>query len=580
MLGARLSRNSNRYSVAFRRALTHRGGVRPPRALRLTNISSLRLRTQIPTALSPGLLAERVRRGVDRSALGYGDIRNEPVPMSRDRLDESRIRRIVSELPADLFDALRERAVAHHDIIPNLLEKPILLDEAAMLSHQKHQCIEISGAEVEPFLLEQQLPVGDIESEVAKAVDRGILHDAHEMLRCHSCRSKALAAYYGRVFTAATRETTPTKPRTIFHEMTAMTPRQETDAASEDPADFDISTLVWQQSRVVLLLSAWLFLGTAAEAQQPSLRQADRVRIAEAFRLAGDVGECIWPGWSEIPFAVLLVTPDHEFLVRHPSPSSDFALITEHDSLLQSAVYVRDRQFPPDLLATFPAVGGVSTVVVGQPEMTGKSSTFWTITLLHEHFHQLQNAQPDYYEAVAALDLSGGDETGMWMLNYPFPYDSAAVAKHITAYRDALQRALSGARGPEEDERFREYVEARLRLRAALSEADYRYLSFQLWQEGVARYTEYRVAEVAAAQHEPLSAFRALDDYIPYSEAADSLRRAMVEELTDIDLVSDRRVAFYPLGAAEAFLLDVVHPEWRRRYLDEKFYLERYHEQP
>lgn len=330
--------------------------------------------------------------------------------------------------------------------------------------------------------------------------------------------------------------------------------------------------------RTSLLLFLIFALASAAGAQQPSLREADRVRLAEAFHLADQVRDCIWPGWSEVPFAVLLVTPEHEFLVRHPRPSPDFALVTDYDSLLQSAVYVRDRQFPPNLLATFPAVGGLSTVVVGQPEQTGKSSTLWVITLLHEHFHQLQNAEPDYFGAVAALDLSGGDETGMWMLNYPFPYDSAAVAGRFMEYRDALQRALAAARGPSEAEHLSGYLAARERLREALDEADYRYFSFQLWQEGVARYTEYRVAETAAEQHEPLLAFRALADFMPYPTAADSLRRALAEELASLDLASGQRVAFYPVGAAEALLLDAVRPGWRRHYLGDTFYLERYYE--
>lgn len=330
--------------------------------------------------------------------------------------------------------------------------------------------------------------------------------------------------------------------------------------------------------RTSLLLLAFALVPAAA-AQQPSLREADHVRLAEAFHLADGIRDDIWPGWSEVPFAVLLVTPEHEFLVRHPRPSDDFALVTEYDSLLHSAVYVRDRQFSPRLLATFPAVGGLSTVVVGQPEQTGKSSTLWVITLLHEHFHQLQNAQPDYFDAVAALDLSGGDETGMWMLSFPFPYASVAVAARFTEYRDALQRALSAARGPEEAEHVGDYLAARAALRDALGEADYRYLSFQLWQEGVARYTEYRVAEAAAEQHEPLPSFRALDDFIPYSAAADSLRRALAEELVALDLASQKRVAFYSAGAAEALLLDAVRPGWQRRYLREKFYLERYHEE-
>ena len=120
----------------------------------------------------------------------------------------------------------------------------------------------------------------------------------------------------------------------------------------------------------------------------------------------------MWANWESAPFALLLVTPEHEFLVRHPHPSEQFTRAA-YDSLLQSDVYVRPSVFPPNMLATFPADSGVPTIVVGPSENTGRASTRWVITVLHEHFHQLQYAQPDYYPATDALDLSRHDSTGV-----------------------------------------------------------------------------------------------------------------------------------------------------------------------
>lgn len=331
------------------------------------------------------------------------------------------------------------------------------------------------------------------------------------------------------------------------------------------------------RTSLALLLVALLVQVVEA---QPSLREADRVRLAEAFHLAESVRDSIWIGWSDVPFAVLLLTPEYEFLVRHPRPSSDFTSLG-YDGLLKSEVYYRPitGRYPLQFLATFPAVEGVSTVVIGQPEHTGKSSTFWVITALHEHFHQLQYTRPDYYEAVAALDLADGDETGMWQLNYPFPYDSTDVGARFTAYKEALEGALTAARGSDAAERLDDYFTARARLRETLRDADYRYLSFQLWQEGVARYTEYAVAAAAARNYEPLPAFRALDDFVPYSAAVDTLRMALSREMASLELASWERVVFYPVGAAEALLLDAIRPGWRERYFAEKFYLERLFEE-
>src|SRR5258708_2445732 len=138
----------------------------------------------------------------------------------------------------------------------------------------------------------------------------------------------------------------------------------------------------------------------SARESLPALPAADRIRLAEAFRLAAAVGVQVWAGWSMAPFAVLLVTPEREFLLRHPHPSNDFTS-AGYDSLLATEVFVRRRVFPPTFLATFPAVGGVPTIVVGHPANTGQSRTPWGLTVLHEHFPQLQYSQPSYSQGLA-----------------------------------------------------------------------------------------------------------------------------------------------------------------------------------
>jgi hypothetical protein len=307
-------------------------------------------------------------------------------------------------------------------------------------------------------------------------------------------------------------------------------------------------------------------VATTASASAVALAPDDRVRIAEAFRLADAIGDSIWPGWTSAPFAVLLVTPEREFLIRHPRPSAEFTRIG-YDSLLRSEVLVRERKLSPTLLATFPAVGGVSTIVVGQPRATGKSSTEWVLTLLHEHFHQLQASRPDYYGRVNALGLARGDQTGMWMLNYAFPYDSSVVQARFGALAAHLDSALSSS-AP--DVRQSHWLAARVAhaaLRAALPPDDDRYLAFQMWQEGVSRYTELQAARFAATRFTPSAAFRALGDVVSFDAAAERIEAGIHAGLR-APLARDRRVAFYPLGAAYALLLDEMDPGWRARYFE------------
>jgi hypothetical protein len=321
----------------------------------------------------------------------------------------------------------------------------------------------------------------------------------------------------------------------------------------------------------IVLLAAAAAPETTSAQNLLHLQPADRVRLAEGRQLAEGVCERIWPGWGHTQFQVLLVGDSAEFLIapaRHPH---DFAPLG-HDRVLGAEVWTRPRQFPPNLLATFPAVGGVPTVVIGSAERTGKSSTTWVLTLMHEHFHQWQTSRPDYNAGVARLGLTRGDTTGQWMLNYPFPYDSLSVQRAMRRLATALARALDV--GPEaRGAAIQEISEDRTALRALLAADDYRYFEFQLWQEGGARYTEYAVARAAAEAREPSADFRRLPDYIPYREAADTALRDLRRQLEQLDLSQKRRVAFYPIGAAWALLLDETRGDWKRAYIEHPFEL-------
>ena len=330
------------------------------------------------------------------------------------------------------------------------------------------------------------------------------------------------------------------------------------------------------QHRLLLVLILLFFAPIVAPAQTPQLRYEDRVRLAEAFRIGDRLGNRIWTNWNKAPFAVLLVTPDNEFLIRHAKPSADFVL-SGYDALLKSDVYYRKRTQSPNFLATFPLVGGIPTIVVGQAENTAKkTSTPWVVTVLHEHFHQLQYSQPGYYDAVNALELSRGDQSGMWMLNYPFPYDWMEMHEHFSHLGWLLANAWHAKTKTEFSTRLAAYLKQRRELELTLSPDDYRYLSFQLWQEGIARHTEYRVARMAAGGYRPTKAFRSLKDYEPFADVADRISGDIHLELTTARLADSKRVMFYAIGAAEGLLLDRANPRWRQRYFAEKFYLDKY----
>jgi len=309
----------------------------------------------------------------------------------------------------------------------------------------------------------------------------------------------------------------------------------------------------------------------------PVIRENDRIRIHEAINIQEKYGDKIWKGWNEVPFAVLLVTDSTEFLIRHPKPSEDFQLLS-YDSLLQSNIYYRKRIFSTHFLATFPAVNGVPTIVVGQPENTKKSSVAWIITLLHEHFHQLQNYQKDYYSNVNGLDLAGDDKTGMWMLNYPFPYDSGKIN---TAY-DSLKISLASVfkSGGKEDiiSASKDYNLKKEAFKNLLNEKDYRYFSFQLWQEGIARYTELKISKTLLdAGYTFSNSVAKMDDFVSVKKFYEDYYADVMNKITDNKLKDSKRVCFYAIGAGEGLLLDMVNPDWKELYFKDKFYLEKYY---
>lgn len=281
--------------------------------------------------------------------------------------------------------------------------------------------------------------------------------------------------------------------------------------------------------------------------------------IKTAWTIADRVREDVWQGWSSAAPEILLVEDGVEYLIGPralpegferlgPAPRDDWTIAR------------RPAVFDAGLLATFPAFGPPATIIMGTPEATGRSPTSWVVTLLHENFHQYQYSQPGYYEGTAGLGLAEDENDGMWMLNYPFPYESADTGAAFDQTASALLAALEVAPG-EQPAAACDYLAAKLALGAVVSEKDYRYLNFQLWQEGLADYTSYQIAKAAADILGP-----------EYAKLADDLRDKAMETLGASGVLkAHRRVAFYPLGHLEGALLDQVSPRWKARYFAEPF---------
>ena len=261
-------------------------------------------------------------------------------------------------------------------------------------------------------------------------------------------------------------------------------------------------------------------------------------------------GDELWPGYSNAPFGFLLVSDKGEVLLCDERVPEGFSRAEPIEQLGCPVATGPKSWRNASLLAAMPAFGPGEVIVMGSPTDTGLDEEAWRRTVLHEHFHQWQGQLPDIYKRLDALGLAKGDQTGMWMLNYPFPYDRPAVGAAYRAAAASLLAALA-ARPEELSRRVDDYLAKRGAFESSVSEEEWRYFDFQLWKEGVARWTEMEVARRAGGA---------------WAERAERDWKALLADLSTADLAKKQRVGVYSFGAAEAALLERIDPDWRGCY--------------
>lgn len=298
-----------------------------------------------------------------------------------------------------------------------------------------------------------------------------------------------------------------------------------------------------------LLISTFLFCfcSTLHAAVDP----ADLARLDEALSIAEVLGPRVWPGFAAGNAPIILVRGESEYLLNSDSPAAGFTPV-EGERFRNRPVFVRARTFPPNLLASFPAIGR-DAVVVGTPEATGRAPAEWVLTICHELFHVYQGAN-GMVRKVNSLEI-GPPMDPSWQLAYKFPYEDRRVvaALHILGHEMAV--ALRGNPAVVHD--------ALQNLLDLLTPKDAAYLRFVVTKEGTARYFEYRLAQLAAKEKGGA-----------YLDAWTSTYAPMTDSLEHLGLDPKSRSEFYPLGLGLGLLLDAADPAWQRTYFDDGVWLD------
>ncbi|MBL4616071.1 MAG: hypothetical protein JKY46_00105 [Robiginitomaculum sp.] len=304
---------------------------------------------------------------------------------------------------------------------------------------------------------------------------------------------------------------------------------------------------------IIVVLAVFLFL--------PVTAFADTVLMGEARKVLSAYGGQLWPGFFGKDFPIVIVDHKHDKFYCARKLPVGFTLFSI-DADTNCRIDIREAgQFSTNIQATLPFAGAGPVAVIGAYGIIESNSTSWIATLLHENFHQYQMNWSGYYSGLTALDLAGDDDSGMWALNYPFAYDDQQVVAIIRSNSLDLVAILT-----EPDKNIRkklalQYAAKRAGRLSTLTAADRRYMEFQLWQEGMARYTELALAEFAASgTHTSLGV-----DH-DFAALAANLRTRILQTLIEGKISQHQRVYFYSLGAAEALVLDEIDQSWRESY--------------
>ncbi|MEO8662461.1 MAG: hypothetical protein ABI693_28630 [Bryobacteraceae bacterium] len=295
----------------------------------------------------------------------------------------------------------------------------------------------------------------------------------------------------------------------------------------------------------------------------PPLPAADAALIVESYRIWRAVAERVWTGWSEFQPPIVYITAEYEYAIGFPRPLTGFEA---QSSLAGSSVQARPRTLPPTLGASFP-FEGTPAALLGTPAALESTPERWVFTAAHEMFHVYQ-ANHGSYQKIATLKIAPVDDSS-WQLNYPFPYPDLAVRNlvHLQGYLCYL--AAKSTSSEDRTYHLSTEVEATASYAAYLAkspegEKAYHYSQFQEWNEGVAAYAEYRVAEEVSR----------LPGFERYRQVWEETYRDKPYLAKHAGRASQGRSMFYHLGLAKALALDKANPRWKERYFEPGVWLD------
>jgi len=297
----------------------------------------------------------------------------------------------------------------------------------------------------------------------------------------------------------------------------------------------------------------------------PKLQAEDIEVISEAYNLWKTRGDEVWEGWSQIDMPFIYKKEAYEYWIDFPSTADKGQFV---ERIYNMDVYGQAVSNQDELAASMD-VNNIQTVVLSSPKITGMTKEEWIIAAIHEMFHVFQSKE-GYQKKVKSLKIGYGKDAS-WMLDYPFPY------------KDTLLQTISHMQGYllfkiYQSDNFKDNIYDCFLLKDILSlyknyiikqygnKNNYKYSVFQQSVEGVAKYTEIKMAEIAKNDYIPLNPDIHFSDI--YTKQINVIRHC--------GKGTGGRLTFYYLGLGMCLVLDKIYPDWKENYfttawLDEIF---------
>lgn len=290
------------------------------------------------------------------------------------------------------------------------------------------------------------------------------------------------------------------------------------------------------------------------------------ILIKEAFKFQYRYGPLIWKEWKNENYPLCFKTTEFDYLINHPNPPSDFSK-KYYDERLLTTVWIRKNLDTLSFFAAYP-INEEWTIIITEPTKDYNKG-LWLLKFAHESFHVFQHQM----RAERIVNPFTDKYAIYHELSFPFDYDSKSLMSAMRLEAEKIFNSVNTESLNDLDINITKKLFKHYQIilqQVTQDESHYKYKQWIEWNEGVARYTEYKLAQIAKestaakVSTEFLQTFPETDFTKIWEENYNS-----TTHLNPIRFIGEGvrgRMCFYYSGMGKAYYLDRVKENWKNDY--------------